>query len=81
MVFKYHWHKVKKNSYLEIQIDIILNVFLKACYKDITDEFKSRNIRICAYANLNDRRKVHSEGFDRVNDKSQVTENTFNWYN
>ena len=41
-------------------------------YRDITAEFKSRNIGICAYANLNDRSKVHSEGFDRAKDKSQV---------
>ena len=33
--------------------------------KDISEEFKSRKLGICAYCNLNDRRKVHSSGFDR----------------
>ena len=40
--------------------------------KNISEEFKSRKLGICAYCNLNDRRKVHSAGFDRSKDKHQV---------
>ena len=40
--------------------------------RNISEEFKLRNLGICAYCNLNDRRKVHSAGFDRSKDKHQV---------
>ena len=35
-------------------------------------ELASRNIGFCIYANLNDRRHVHSSGFDRSTDDAQV---------
>ena len=40
--------------------------------RNIAEEIKSRQLGICAYCNLNDRRKVHSSGFDRSKDKHQV---------
>ena len=50
----------------------ILLVRVQVCYEDVGKEFESRNIGICAYANLNDRRKVHAGGYDRTKDNSQV---------
>ena len=63
----------EKQIYLHNQRFRITLYTQETDYRDITAEFKSRNIGICAYANLNDRSKVHSEGFDRAKDKSQVT--------
>ena len=41
--------------------------------KDFENELIRRKIGFVVYANLNDRRKVHSRGFDRSTDNAQVS--------
>ena len=36
------------------------------------DELKRRHLGFCVYANLNDRKAVHSGGFDRSKDNAEV---------
>ena len=42
---------------------------------DFEDELKKRGLGFCVYANLNDRKAVHSGGFDRSKDNAEVSTN------
>ena len=41
-------------------------------FQDFETELKRRSLGFIVYANLNDRRAVHSQGFDRSKDNAQV---------
>ena len=43
--------------------------------QEFENELIRRKIGFVVYANLNDRRKVHSQGFDRSKDNAQVSNN------
>ena len=44
--------------------------------QEFENELIRRKIGFVVYANLNDRRKVHSQGFDRSKDNAQVSNNS-----
>ena len=47
---------------------------LNFLFKDgFEDELKRRQLGFCIYANLNDRKAVHSGGFDRSKDNAEVS--------
>ena len=41
--------------------------------QDFENELIRRKVGFIVYANLNDRRKVHTQGFDRTKDNAQVS--------
>ena len=48
--------------------------------QEFENELIRRKIGFVVYANLNDRRKVHSQGFDRSKDNAQVSNNSCFFY-